>query len=110
MAQKTEEKNNAEKTDVGPRVIQPVFEQRNRFDDQIKEQILLSLATFTDKSPPTRICETLKAMLDSRFGKGWCVFAGGHIAGSCVFEEGYFAQISFGTYTVILFRIFVPQK
>ncbi|AFM97637.1 dynein light chain-like protein [Encephalitozoon hellem ATCC 50504] len=92
----------------GPRVIEPVFEQREPLDDRIKSQIILSLATFTDETPPTRICETLKGMLDSKFGKGWCVFAGAHFAGSCTFEEKYFAQISFGTYSITAFRIFIP--
>ncbi|UYI28394.1 dynein light chain 1 [Encephalitozoon cuniculi] len=93
---------------AGPKVIEPVFEQREALDEQIKSQIMLSLATFTDETPPTKICETLKSMLDSKFGKGWCVFAGGHFAGSCTFEEKYFAQISFGVYSITIFRIFVP--
>ncbi|ADM10877.1 dynein light chain 1 [Encephalitozoon intestinalis ATCC 50506] len=92
----------------GPKVVEPVFEQREPLDEQIKGQIVLSLATFTDESPPTKICEALKSMLDSKFGKGWCVFAGGHFAGSCTFEEKYFAQISFGTYSITIFRIFIP--
>lgn len=92
----------------GPKVVEPVFEQRESLDDRIKSQIVLSLATFTDETPPTKICEALKSMLDSKFGKGWCVFAGAHFAGSCTFEEKYFAQVSFGTYAITLFRIFVP--
>ncbi|AFN82350.1 dynein light chain 1 [Encephalitozoon romaleae SJ-2008] len=92
----------------GPKVIEPIFEQREPLDDQIKSQIILSLAMFTDETPPTRICEALKSMLDSKFGKGWCVFAGAHFAGSCTFEEKYFAQISFGTYSITVFRIFIP--
>lgn len=92
----------------GPKVIEPIFEQREPLDDRIKSQIILSLAIFTDETPPTRICEALKSMLDSKFGKGWCVFAGAHFAGSCTFEEKYFAQISFGAYSITVFRIFIP--
>lgn len=110
-SQKEEKDKKKEKIDVaGPKVIEPVFEQNSRLDSQIKEQIILCLAKFTDKTPPTKICESLKAMLDNKFGRGWCVFSGGHIAGSCTFEEGHFAQVSFGEYTIIFFRIFIPQK
>lgn len=109
---KEDEKNskNGKEEVKGPKVIEPVFKGRSNLDDQIKSKIILSLATFTDKTPPTRICESLKAMLDSKFGKGWCVFGGGHMAGSCVFEEGYFAQILFGAYEIVIFRTFIPPK
>lgn len=110
MESQREDSKESSKEDIGPRVVEPVFENKNGIDEQIKAKIVLSLATFTDKTPPTKICESLKAMLDSKFGSGWCVFAGGHLAGSCVFEEGYFAQVSFGAYTIILFRTFIPQK
>ncbi|KAM0672268.1 dynein light chain [Ordospora colligata] len=98
------------KIEEGPKLIVPVFEQREALDEQIQAQIIVTLSKFTDKSPPTKISESLKSMLDSKFGKGWCVFAGAHFSGSCTFEEKYFAQITFGTYTITLFRIFIPNQ
>ncbi|KAH9412116.1 hypothetical protein HK407_01g00070 [Ordospora pajunii] len=103
-------KASSAKIEDGPKIIVPVFEQREALDEQIKSQIIINLSKFTDKSPPTKISESLKSMLDSKFGKGWCVFAGAHFSGSCTFEEKYFAQIAFGTYTITLFRIFIPNQ
>lgn len=94
----------------GPKVLEAKFIQKGKLDTNIESEIKLTLAVFTDASPPTKICEALKAMLDSKFGKGWCVFAGAHLAGSAIFEEGFFAQIVFGNYLIIAFRTFIPPN
>jgi hypothetical protein len=109
MAQAETEEKSAKQEEI---VMQTEvrFDPKLQLDEAIKAEIVRVLAKYNDRSVPTRMCEELKEMLDRDFGKGWCVFAGGHLAGCCTFEDLYFTQISFGSYTIIIFRTYVPQK
>lgn len=56
----------------------------------------------------SKIAEKLYKMLEKKFPKGWCVFAGSHFYGLCVHEENHCLEFEIDDCRVGVFKTYLP--
>lgn len=80
-------------------------------DVVLKEAIMEIYKKHAENKPTLpQLAEKIKKDLDSKFSKGWIVFAGTNMVGACSYIEGTLADVEVDNISFVLFQTYCPEQ
>lgn len=77
--------------------------------EDIKKDVFSVLKTHLNGESLPKLAESLKKSLDEKIGKGWVVFVGKHLAGTCSYIKGTMLEFEVDGTVFIVFQTFCPS-
>lgn len=80
---------------------------------QMSENIIKCIEEECEKiskdEEASKIADKIYKMLEKKFPKGWCVFAGKHFFGLCVHESNHCLEFEIDDIRVCVFKTYLPN-
>lgn len=92
------------------KTIEPIFTfKKNIHDEKIKNLIISIYKENALKLNLTELTDKMKNTLDEQFSKGWIVFAGKHMVGSCSYVKNTLMDFEVDGISFVIFQTFCPE-
>jgi len=79
-------------------------------EEKLKKAIIEAYKKCKNLPSLPKITEGMKNELDKRLSKGWIVFAGKHLVGSCVYIQGTMVEFEANGSIFVVFQTFCPKN